>query len=33
MFIMRFTERPYVAYTEDDVRRQFSQFSPADLSQ
>src|SRR5215469_12023165 len=23
MFIMRFTERPYVAYTEDDVRRSF----------
>ena len=23
MFIMRFTERPYVAYTEDDVRSSF----------
>ncbi|HVN29711.1 MAG TPA: LLM class flavin-dependent oxidoreductase, partial [Candidatus Binataceae bacterium] len=23
MFIMRFTERPYVAYSEDDVRRSF----------
>ena len=23
MFIMRFTERPYVAYTEDDVRHSF----------
>ncbi len=23
MFIMRFTERPYVAYTEEDVRGSF----------
>jgi len=23
MFIMRLTERPYVAYTEDEVRRSF----------
>ena len=23
MFIMRFTERPYMAYTEEDVRKSF----------
>jgi len=29
MFVMRFTERPYVAYTEDEVRGSFRSSSPA----